>query len=146
MAEILIDSSELLVARAHKRDEVPADVRALVEGLRAAIPEYEPRVDERVFEIGSVPRRARGLTATGMWFDVIGLVLPGATAVLVKAAVDVVVDRLRGLVKHRGDEKFVLIFDPNGERLRMVRLRGEEEPDVVEPPWPTLEDATIHRN
>jgi hypothetical protein len=97
MAEILIDSSELQMARLHGRDDVPADVRALSEGLRAAIAGSEPRMDERVFEIGSVPRRP-GLTGTGMWFDVIGLVLPAATAVLVKAAVEVAVDHLGAFV------------------------------------------------
>jgi hypothetical protein len=144
MAELLIYSSELLQARLGNYDADASDVRALSEGLKAAIPDCEPRVDDRVFlKIGSLPRQSH-LTATGMWFDVIGVVLPAATTALVKATVDVAVDRLRGFVKHRLDRKFVLIYGPDGEQLSMVRLRGGEEPEVIEAPWPGLEKFNEH--
>jgi hypothetical protein len=77
------------------------------------------------------------LTSHGYILDVVALVLPAATAVAVKAVVDITVDWLRGLVEKPVREKTIQIYGPDGESLRAIRLRRDSEPEVFSRPWPS---------
>jgi hypothetical protein len=114
-----------------------AELRSLSENLAAAIPECETRFDRYLLASLPMPQPERpALTQQGVFFELVALVLPAATGAIVSTTVDVAVDWLRGMVGERG-EKFVLIYGPDGQELRMVRLRGSmKEPKVFKPPWP----------
>jgi hypothetical protein len=125
-------------------DLTDVELRPLSERLKTAIPDCEPRFDPSLIVSLPMPRPERpGLTRTGIFLDLVALVLPAATGAIVSTSVDVAVDWLRGLVGER-DQKFVLIYGPDGEELRMIRVRGSmKEPKVFTPPWPELGAAAV---
>jgi hypothetical protein len=125
-------------------DLTDAELRPLFADLRAAIPECEPRFDSSLIVSLPMPQPENpDLTRAGVWFELVALVLPAATGALVSTTVDVAVDWLRGVVGER-DQKFVLIYGPDGEELRMIRLRGSmREPKVFKPPWPELGASAV---
>jgi hypothetical protein len=131
-------------------DESGADRSSLSDGLRSVFPESE-LVDDMYGVLTKTEtdlgrsafdpeelRRRRGpsLPKVGLWPDLVVLVLPTATAVVVKAVVDVAVDWLRGLVEKPDREKTIQIYGPDGEPLRAIRLRTDSEPEVFTSPWP----------
>jgi hypothetical protein len=123
--------------------------RSLSAGLRRAFPEYEPAYDGswRTLRIAASPdpydpeefrrklQQDTALTRSGWVADVVVLVLPAVVGATAQAAVEAVVDWLRGL-KHEPKEKLVQIYGPNGEPLRMVRLRRQKLEIFDDTPWP----------
>ncbi len=132
--------------------EAGADRRSLSDGLGSVLPDSE-LVDDMygvltktesalglsAFDSAELGRRReRPLTSAGYTLDVVALVLPTATAVVVHAVVEIAVDWLRGLVEKPWREKTIHIYGPDGEPLRAIRLREHSEPEVFTRPWPVL--------
>ena len=109
------------------------------------VPDYE-RVMPLMFRTDIYDQKERwrrsgsGVTGAGVVHDIIGLVLSTATAVTVEAVVDAAREWLRSALPRPRGERSVLIYGPDGEPLRKVRLRRDaDEPETFEPPWPLPE-------
>lgn len=125
------------------------DLRALSGTLRAELP-----VSDVVFDEWQVLERMTSRLAASAYepdepaplgdelrapqvFDVVALVLPAVTPALVQVAVDVAVNWLRQRRERQQDERAVVIYGPNGEPLRKIRVRDPtDNPQVFTPPWP----------
>ena len=124
-------------------DLTDVELRPLSERLKTAIPDCEPRFDSSLIVSLPMPQPEESLPRAGVFFDVVALVLPAVTGAIVSTSVDVAVEWLRSVVGER-DAKFVLIYGPDGEELRMIRVRGSmKEPKVFKPPWPELGAAAV---
>lgn len=72
--------------------------------------------------------------------EVVALVLSTATAVVVEAVADAAREWLRSLLPRPRRERSVVLYGPDGEPLRNVRLRRDaDEPETLEQPWPRPE-------
>jgi hypothetical protein len=131
--------------------EAGADRRSLSDGLRSVFPDSEVVDDmygvltktetdlgRSAFDAEELRRRRESppRLSVGYTIDLVALVLPTATAVVVKAVVDVAVDWLRGLAEKPWREKTIHIYGPDGEPLRAIRLRRDSEPELFTSPWP----------
>ena len=140
--------AELLIWSRTTRDEDVASLSAL---LAADVPGCEVAFDQsrvlermssqlekadRAADLARERRERESATPAGEIFDVVALVLPGAATVLIEAVVGAALRWLRGLRESPYGERDVLIYGPDGEPLRMIRVRSPKEPEVVEPPWP----------
>jgi hypothetical protein len=134
------------------------DLGALSATLRAELP-----VSDVVFDEWQVLERVMSRLAASAYepeepaipgeaqapqvFDVVTLVLPAITPALVQVAVDVAVSWLRQRRERQQDERAVVIYGPNGEPLRKIRLRdATEDPQVFNPPWPLPRSRGRHSN
>ncbi len=132
-----------------------ADPGPLSDALRAAIPDCEV-VDDRwrtlaiissplalsAFDPEELRRREEqdgGSTFSGApYLEVIAVVLPTLAAATVEVTVALALDWLRSVRdKPRRESTVVMIYGPNGEPLRKVRLRRDDsEPEMFTRSWP----------